>query len=80
MRTSMHYGPPCVGKHVYFCAPYSRLRRSPHVICSVNMVLNYLLDRVGLANHAVANNHDGNTPGQLCATGYLVCSVEMPGI
>ena len=63
-------------KHMPFCTPLLRLRRSRHVIT----VLDYLSDRVGLANHAVANNHDGNAPAQLCATGYLVCSVEMPGI
>ena len=79
MGTSTHYGPPYF-KHGSFCTPYSKSRSSPHVICFANTVLGYLTDRSDLANHAVADNHEGNAPGQLRATSYLVCSVEVPDI
>ncbi len=72
----MHYGPSCVStcRSAHRIQDYEDHR---NVMCSANTVLNYLSDRAGLAKHAVASNHDGNTPGQLRAAGYLVCPVEM---
>ena len=76
MGISTHDGPSYF-RNGSFCTPYSNLRSSPHVICFANTVLGYLSDR-DLANHAVADKHDGNAPGLLRATSYLVCAVEVP--